>query len=124
MSNANFNEQPNALYKGLEFLLNIINVILIANHRIVLISPVIQAHGIYFEREKFKNKLTNDSLERTSLWLTNSLKKKLTDNNVQLQDLLDNKEFVFLYIYSSAVITLISNDLILKKIIDFYFILL
>ena len=73
MDEAAAEEQPRALCKGLEFLLDRVNAMRIdaANARLRLIAPVIKDHGIDYERGKFQDKLDEGtlSLERTQVRL-------------------------------------------------------
>ena len=69
MESAAAEDQPSAFCKALEFLLERVNAMRIdaANARLRLIAPVINTHGIDYERGKFADKLANGSftLERT-----------------------------------------------------------
>ena len=64
-------EQPRAFCDALEFLLERVNAIRIdaANARLRLIAPVIENHGLEYERSKFAEKLENGTLtlERTEV---------------------------------------------------------
>jgi len=68
---------PAAFYKGLELILDRINVMRIdaANHRLRLIAPVIRDHGIDYERGKFQDKLNAGALTltKTKAWIRNTL---------------------------------------------------
>ena len=69
MESAAAEDQPSAFCKALEFLLERVNAMRIdaANARLRLIAPVINTHGIDYERGKFADKLVDGSftLERT-----------------------------------------------------------
>ena len=78
-------EHPDIAYKqqafvdSLEFLVGCINVTRIdaANARLHLISPVVQEHGLEYERGKFQDKLAGGTLtlDSTKLWLKDVLGK-------------------------------------------------
>ena len=71
MESATAEEGPRAFCKALEFLLERLNTMRIdtANTRLRQIAPVIQTHGLEYERTKFAEKLQSGSLtlERTEV---------------------------------------------------------
>ena len=70
-------DPPILLCKGLEFLLDRVQVMRIdaANSRLRMIGPVIRDHGVSYEQGKFNEKLANGTiaLERTTAWLRRSI---------------------------------------------------
>ncbi len=57
-------DQPHAMCKALEFLLGRLNIMRVdcANARLKLIAPVVQDHGVGYERNKFQDKLNDGTM--------------------------------------------------------------
>jgi hypothetical protein len=114
----NVNEQSRAFCKALEFLLNRTNALRIdaVNARLRLIAPVIKEHGIDYERGKFQDRLDNKTLtlERTQSWIRLNLRHEVALKAVDLEKLLEGKAFAFVHVHSAAILSLITNQTIIK----------
>ena len=74
-------EHEQVFCNGLEFLMDRVHLLRIdqSNARLRIVSPIIQTHGVSYEREHFDNKLQDGTLtlERTTSWIDKSLKETI-----------------------------------------------
>ena len=105
--------QPRALCKALEFLLDRVNIMRIdaANARLRLIAPVIKDHGIDYERGKFEDKLRDGSvtLERTTAWIQSAVKALVNDRADALDGLLDGRHATFYEAHCEAMLSIVTT---------------
>jgi len=107
-------ERPRVFCKSLEFLLDRVNAMRIdaANARLRLIAPVIKDHGVDYERGKFQEKVDDGSLtlERTIAWIRLTLRREVSLNAVQIEDLMSGTAGSFVHVHSAAVLALVCEQ--------------
>jgi hypothetical protein len=113
MQEASADEQPRALCKALEFLLDRVNAMRIdaANARLRLIAPVIKDHGIDYERGKFQDKLNDGTLtlERTTAWIRKAVADVVWRKVVSKEDLVSGKASDFYSVHFDAMLSLVAS---------------
>lgn len=106
-------ELPRAVVKGLEFLLERVNVMRIdaANKRLGAIWPVIKDHGIGYVRGKFQDRLKDGTLtlEHTKAWIDEAVRVKVGSAWLSLPDLLSGGLEACTEVHAAAVVALISG---------------
>jgi hypothetical protein len=106
-------QHPGVFCAGLEFLLERVNALRIdaANARLRLISPVIRDHGIDYERGKFQDKIDDGTftIERTSAWITETLRKEVDGRSVTLEALAIGQAAAFVHVHTMAMLGLVTT---------------
>ena len=105
--------QPRALCKALEFLLDRVNIMRIdaANARLRMIAPVIKDHGIDYERGKFQDKLRDGSitLERTTAWIKSAVQALVNERADALDGLLNGRHATFYEAHCEAMLSIVAT---------------
>ena len=105
--------QPRAFVRGLEFLLDRVNMMRIdaANARLRLISPVIRDHGIDYERGKFQDKLNSGALtlERARGWIVETLRQEVDGKAVELDALSHGQGAAFAHVHTMGMVRLVTD---------------
>ena len=110
-TSAGADERPRAFCKALEFLLDRVNAMRIdaANARLLLIAPVIQDHGVDYERGKFQDRQDGMlTLERTQQWIKHAVQSEVLEKRVDLDRLVEGKADAFVHVHAKAVLSVLS----------------
>ena len=87
-----------------------------ANARLRLIAPVIQDHGMDYERGKFQDRLNDGTLtlERTQQWIKHAVLSEVLEKRVDLVRLVEGKADAFVHVHAKAVLSLVTERTTMK----------